>query len=614
MAESPQLRGLVSAGEIPPLAERLPQNPKVRDVLGGTDGVQKGEIGQYGGTLYQTTTGVAQFFDCWHVREMYMLHPDNTCANVYPEVAEAYEFSADKKELTFKLRKGMKWSDGEPYTVDDIMFWWEDEQNNAELNPEGGYGWWKVGGEWTEFVKVDDFTITLKFPLPYGPALSLASNWQTLYHLFGQPAHFVKTWHIKYNPDAEALAKSEGYDTWVQAYKAHETPFWSQSDTTVPEQGPWNAQLFTTTYEIFDRNPYCFEVDSEGNQLPYIDQMYAYILGNTELMNAKAVSGEVSFYNAYAALTDMPLFIENEAKGDYRTREWKQSVAETDQYSFNLNHKDPVLREIFQDIRFRRAMSLAINRQEINDKVYFGKGMIIQSTVSPDCSYYKEEWGEAYIEYDVAQANALLDEMGLQWDAAKTKRMRPDGEPLNLVLQFTSAGGEIPIERELIKEYWEAVGVGIELRGIERDLYNSRGAANELDIGTWASDRMEEIRCYMPQSTKFNPYSEMHYAREWEHWFRTEGKEGEEPPQEWKDQYATMDKWYTCATDQEYHDLAQQVWQFFSDQLVCIGVIGYPPQPALVKNGLTNVPEFAYRGDGANHLKTCWPQVWFWKA
>jgi len=612
LSEAPTLRGLVSAGKLPPLDERLPVNPKLRDMIGATDGVQKGEIGQYGGTLYQVAMGVGQFFDCWHAREMYMLHPNNEASTVFPEVAEAYEFSADAKELTFHLRKGMKWSDGAPFTVDDIMFWWEEEQWNEEINPGGPFGWWKVAGEWTEFVKVDDFTLTLKFPKPYRPVISMASNWQTLYHLFCQPAHYVKNWHIKYNENANALAEEEGYDDWTQAYNAHQNSFWNQSDTNIPEQGPWIAHEFTTTYEIFDRNPYFFEVDPEGNQLPYIDQMYVYVVESRELMTAKAVTGEQSSFIVHARVKDMPLYKENEEKGDYKVREWAQSLGGHDgHFAFNQNHKDPVLREIFSDIRFRRAMSLAIDRQEVNDVAYFGKGVIIQSTISPECSYYKEEWGKAYIDYDVDQANALLDEMGLQWDAAKQWRLRSDGKPLAIVMQYNQEFDSTVFE--LVKEYWEAVGMQVELRAIERSLYSTRIEANEHDLGVWHSDRTEEIRCYMPQSTKFNPY-EMGWARLWEDWFRSEGAEGEEPPQEWQDQYAVMDRWYTASTDEEYFDLAQQVWQFFSDQLVLIGTIGYPPQPALIKNGLMNVPEFAYRGDGANHLKTAWPQIWYWNV
>jgi peptide/nickel transport system substrate-binding protein len=600
--QAPMFQEMVANGELPPLEERLPANPLVYDV---------DEVGKYGGTLYNASMGTGQFFDLWHTREIYMLHSNNEASEVFPELAEAYEFSEDKKELTFHIRKGVKWSDGAPFTVDDIMFWWEEEQWNEELNPNGPFGWWKVAGEWTEFVKVDDYTLTLKFPEPYGPALSLASNWQTLFHLFSQPAHYVKKWHINFNEDAQQLAEDEGYDFWYQAYQFHQNSFWNQGDTDIPELGPWVASEFATTHSIFERNPYFFGVDQEGNQLPYVDQLYVYIVESRELMEAKAVAGELSSFVVYANVQNMPLYKENEEQGDYRVYEWMQSTAAANQYSFNLAHTDPVLSEIFRDINFRKAMSYAINREELNDVIWFGRGRIIQSTVSPDCSFYKEEWGNAFIEYDVDMANQLLDEMGLEWDDEQQWRLRPDGKPMALVLQFNAE--QNAAVHELIREYWEAVGIQIELRAIERTLYNTRGDANELDIGTWASDRMQEIRCYMPRSTKFNPSSEMHYAHPWDAWRVSEGAEGEEPPEEWKEQWERMDAWFTAATNDDYFNLAQEVWQFFSDQLVCIGTIGYPPQPALIKNGLTNVPEFAYRGDGANHMKTTWPETWWWK-
>ena len=409
------------------------------------------------------------------------------------------------------------------------------------------------------------------------------------------------------------VAREEGFDHWWQAYQVHRRSLWGQSDPNIPELGAWVAKEFTTTHMLFDRNPYFFEVDSEGNQLPYIDQMFVHIVENKELMTAMAVTGDLSIYIVYAEVKDMPLFKANEEKGGYQVRVWKQSLgAHGAHFAFNLNHKDPVLREIFQDIRFRQAMSLAINREEINDAYYFGKGTIMQSTVSPDASYYKEEWGKAYIEYDLDRANALLDEMGLKWDDEHKWRLRPDGERLAIVMQYDESW-ESPVF-ELVKEYWEALGMAVDVRVIEGTLYLTRRVANEIDIGVWPSDRMEELRAYMPQANKFNPYDAMNYAREWETWLRTEGEKGEEPPREWKDQYALMERWYTATTDQEYHDLGQQVWQWFSDQLLLIGTIAYPPQPALIKNGLMNVPRFAFRGDGGNHLKTVWPQVWWWKA
>ena len=170
MKEAPQLAQRVKEGTLPPLAERLPENPKVKDIIGGTEGVHKGEIGQYGGTLFLVAFGVGRMFECMHAREVYMLHVNNDVTEAFPEVAEAYEFSEDFTELTFHLRKGMKWSDGAPYSADDIIFWWEEEQLNEDIRPEGPFGYWKIAGEWTEFIKVDDFTVMLRFPQPYPPS------------------------------------------------------------------------------------------------------------------------------------------------------------------------------------------------------------------------------------------------------------------------------------------------------------------------------------------------------------------------------------------------------------------------------------------------------------
>ena len=592
--EAPEFRGLVAAGQLAPLEERIPMSPKVRDVVDG--------IGTYGGTNYREGS-------ISHVWEMYALHVNNEVTEVFPEMVESWEFDAPWDELTLHYRKGMKWSDGEPFTVDDILFWWEEEAWNEELSPQGPRGWWKVFGEWTEFIKVDDFTIKLKFPTSYRPALAMAANYQTLQTLFHEPRHFMERFHIGFNPQANELAAKEGYEGWWQAYSYHKNP---RNDTSVPQVSPYMSVEIATDHQVWNRNPCAWEVDPEGNQLPYIDQIYVYVGLSREMAVTKAAAGELTtFIQFMPNVQDIVMYKENAEQGGYEVREWVQSVAQADQYAFNQNHKDPVLREIFQDVRFRRAMSLAIDREEMNDIIYFGKGTVIQSTVNPMASYYKEEWGNAYVEYDPDRANELLDEIGLEWDSERQWRLRPDGQRLAVTLQFNERFN--PKVMELVKEYWEAVGMQVEVRAMDGGLYNQRGQANELDLGTWHSDRMEELKCYMPQATKFNPHSEMHYAREWETWFRTEGKEGEEPPQRWKDQYLAMDRWYTASTEEDYQKLAVDVWQFFSDELVNIGTIGYPPQPAVIKNGLKNVPQFAYRGDGCNHLKTVWMQTWYWE-
>lgn len=602
MKEAPELLGLVAAGKLPPLAERLPEKPLVFGVdvpLSEDFG-----IGKYGGTMYVSGTQIG------HVREKYMLQANNSVTELLPDVAESYELSEDKKTLTFHLRKGMKWSDGSAFTADNFMFWWENEANNKELSPAGPPAHWKVGNEWSKFVKVDEHTLQIQFPAGYRPAMNLASNWQTLIMFIARPEYCYK-WHVATNPDAEALAKEEGFDDWTQAYLFHSTNQRNCADVNIPSIGSFVETEIATDHSLFTRNPYSYEVDAEGNQLPYADSIYA-IVADTKVATTKAVAGEFSVYRANAV--DIPVFKENEAKGGFSVYQWKSPDGSDAQIAFNLNDKDPVLRAVFQDVRFRQAMSLAINREEINNTFFFGLGTIIQSTVSPNASYYKEEWGKAFIAYDPDQANALLDEMGLEWDAAHSLRLRPDGQPLQVVITwgYPSNGGAIC---ELLKEYWSACGVGLEIReGGDYGLYTTKGSANEYSCTMWASDRTDELRCYLPGlQTKFNPLAEMYYAIEWERWHVSGGTEGEEPPAEWQEHFKNLDAWFMAVTDEDYQKYAELVWQFYSDQLVCIGLLGYGPVPIIVKNSLKNVPQVANIGDATNHFKTSYPQLWYFE-
>jgi len=542
-----------------------------------------------------------------HIREKYMMQANNATTDIFPYVAESWEVGEGYRSITFKLRKGMKWSDGSPFTVDNYMWYWENECLNPDLLPAGPAGYWYVNDTLTKFVKVDDFTLRLEFGGPYRPVLNLASNWQTLVMFIARP-DYVKKWHIAENPDANELAKSEGFDDWTQAYLFHSSNQRNCADVNIPSVGTVVETEIETDHSTYTRNPYCFEVDAEGNQLPYFDAVYSYKL-DAKVAATKAVAGEFGVYRASPA--DIPVLQQNAASAGYRVLQWQSADGADAQVSFNLNDKDPVLRAIFQDLRFRQAMSIAINRQEINEICFFGLGQPIQSTVSPNASFYKPEWSTAFAEYDPERANALLDEMGLEWDAAKKNRLRPDGQPLKVIITwgYPAQGNEIS---ELLREYWEACGVGVEIReGGDYGLYTTKGNANEIQVSMWSSDRIDELRLYLPGTqTKFNPLAEMFYAMEWERW-HINPETGEEPPQEWKDFYEDYDAWFMAETEEEYKRLAERVFQFYSDQLVCIGLIGYGPVPIVARNELKNIPTVARIGDATNHFGTSLPQLWY---
>jgi peptide/nickel transport system substrate-binding protein len=608
--QAPQFQEMVRAGSLPDLDERLPSKPKVQPAE---------TIGKYGGTLYQASLGVNQYFDMAHLFEMYMFLPNNAGTEIEPDIADSLEFSDDAKLMTIHLRPGVKWSDGAPFTADDIMWRWEEEMGTQGLE-HWSDNLWNIGSEKPKVSKVDDFTVTIEFPVPFRPATSLISNWTALQSVFYQPAHFLRNYHIKYTPEVEQQAKDAGFEFWYQYYSDRSGLNFSRAAAGGPTLAPLMITESATTHVVWGRNPYYHVVDTEGNQLPYVDQLYMYVVENRELLKAKAMSGELSTFGAwFTELADMPAYKENESRGNYQAREWIMTTPGALNISFNLTHKDPELRRIFGDVRFRRAMSIAINRQEIIDKLYFGKAEVFQSTVDRNCSFYKEEWGKAYTQYDVDGANAMLDEMGLQWDSNNEWRLREDGRPVTVIVQFQPEFS--PSLLEMVKGFWETVGVRTDVKQIQRDLYNTMGSANELDTGVWNSDRMIELRVFQPGVTKFEPNSEMAYAVPWATWKTTGGDasllmEGqsppEEPPQEWKDQFALMDRWYSVTNDEDYRTIGQQVWQFFSDQLVLIGLVGYPVQPQIVKNGLMNCPQVANLDDGLNWFKSVHPETFWW--
>lgn len=596
--EAPMLAERVAAGTLPTVDERLPLEPRVRQVPA---------VGNYGGVIHEQTYQQGGHFFLDGALLVFPQQTNNNGTVIEPDLCTSVEISADAKEFTFHFREGLKWSDGSPFTVDDVLWWWNEEQLNTDLFPQGPYSTWRVGGELVEFTKIDDFTLLITSPEPYRPILNMSAHERmSLGSTFAEPVAYMSQFHIGFNPDANAVAASLGYDFWYQAYLArtyHLGPFAGK-----PHMGPWVKIESTTAREVFERNAFYHEVDTDGQQLPYIDYIYMDVVTDSTLRETAVLAGQMT--QSDVRLSQIDAARGNQTNGDFQILNWANSNPSQCVLSFNLNHKNPVLREIYNDLRFRQAMSYAINRNEMNDTLYFGLARPVQATINPNASYFREEWSTKYAEYDVDRANALLDEMGLQWDADHVWRLRPDGERLSSIYLYFP---EFTVEHlELVRGYWAAVGHELIITEVARALRDERGRAADHDVTGWNVDLAEEIACYLPYATKFQPNLEMYYAVNWWQWYETNGAAGEEPPQEWKDQFDRMAAWYAAPSDAEYTRLAQEVWQFFSDQVPLIGTVGYPPMPTLTKNGLMNVPEVALKGYGTLHAQTMFVQQYFW--
>jgi len=609
--EAPMLKTKVAAGELPPVEERLPEREDIRVI------VPVNQPGKYGGTLHKIGTARQEELNTLNSQ---IVKQNVEFTKVMPDLAKDIEFSKDYKTLTIHLRKGLKWSDGHPFTVDDILFWWEDVILNDELTPVKPKAWMR-GGKLAKFEKIDDYTLRIHFAIPSpNVEFKLARFWQAgAQGSFFEPKHYLKKWHIKYNPDADKLAKEEGYDHWWEAYGFHETPWPGGKDVKLPKMGPYKREKVTTTELVYVRNPYYYAVDTEGNQLPYIDKIVCYLITDPQMIKMKAIAGELDFC-IDSVLSDYPLYKENEKKGRYRTVLMEDALPTAIAIGFNLNHPDSVKRKIFQDVRFRRAMSLAINREEMNNIVFFGKGKPFQATCHPSCSFYKPEWGEAhpYLRYDPDEANKLLDEVGLDKRDAEGWRLRPDGKRLTIFIQYAYTGDAPATEMlELVKEYWEAVGVKTEIKQVEYSYYFAYVARGEHDVCVWNLDATLEGQLYTWPLHKllFDGGGVMAIGLKWDQWIDTEGEKGEEPPEEVKQWYKWIDEWLTYPPGTpKYIELAQKIFDWYAENLWEIGLVGMAKRPVILNKNLKNARlEGGLLGWDTDYQESYLPVQWYFE-
>ncbi len=593
-SEAPMLRVKVAAGELPPVEERLPQEPGVT--------VPRDEIGEYGGTL----TGWWDIIWISHF-EFYglgMIGPD---LKVVPNIAKGWDLSEDAKTLTVYLRKGMKWSDGELFTADDFLFWYEDIVLNDELTPSKPTRW-SPGGELMQVEKVDDYTVTWSFAIPNSRVIeTITQGFQWA------PKHYLEKWHPKYNPNAQKLAEEEGYDNWWAAFKFHLEEL---GDPNRPSLAPWQTTKVDSFNNMYlERNPYFWKVDTAGNQLPYVDNLIHMQFESGEAYILKIMAGEIPFGGLSLNFNDYPLYKQDEEKGDYSVVLATATAGAETGIVFNYTHKDPVLKEIFNDIRWRQAMSLAINRDEINEALYFGMGTPRQATMTPGASFYEDWMGKYYAEYDPEKANRLLDEMGLQWNEGDQWRLRPDGEDLALTFEYYQ---DITEHFELIKKYWEEVGVKVSLKRVgDSGLYRTRLAANETDLGVWKFDYQTEIRSRKagPLERFRPPFHTPSVALggvEWWNWWKSDGEIGEEPPEIIKELYDLTVQWGATTTgSDEYLRIGKEVLTINLENLFVIGTVGLIPKPIIITNSLKNV---IYEGEvfGADYLRWMQYAPWQW--
>ena len=590
--ESPALAELVAAGTIPALEERLPDNPLVLEPIE--------EIGEYGGA-YQLITRRGD----WSMLARNIAYENLVAWNrdwtqVIPNVAESYDVNDDATEYVFHLRPGLKWSDGVPFTSDDIMFWYEDILMDRDITPVVS-DTFESGGEPGVVERIDDYTVRITFAEPNGFFLQyLASLHGPLWGMTNYPRHYLEAYHPRYADDADARAAERGYGSAVGFLQTF-TNLSSRFDFGgAPVLWPWTYDTtnpWDGSQVVLERNPYYWKVDPAGQQLPYMDRAVFQILDDVEAIRLRMMNGEFDFGNRYLELDLKPVFFDNKERGDFHFVDTYSAHNNVIAIALNLTHEDPVLREIFQNKDFRIGLSHAIDREEIIDLVFVGQSEPWQLAPPPGSPVNSERLATQYLAFDLDLANEHLDRAGLTERDAQGFRLRPDGRRITFGIN-TVEGRQIHFIDilEMVSRQWRDVGIDMNVNVMERGLFYERRDVNLHDGAVWngdgGRDAMLEPRWYFPFS------NESMFAIPWAQWWRG-NPDAPEPPEAARRQMDLYDTLRGTADPDEQIRLMEEILEIAADEFYAFGIALPPTGMGIASNRLGNTP-------------TEMPDAWLW--
>lgn len=576
--EAPELAARVKDGDLPAVAERLPAEPVV---------IQPVErIGQYGGTWRTALLGPADAAWLDQLLSEPMVRWDKTMNDLLPNVAASYEGNDDGSEYTFHLREGLKWSDGAPLTADDIVFAQNDVYNNKDISV--------VGDNPVKAKKINDLTVSIILSEPNALYVETSLGGG----LLNKPKHYLEKFHKKYNPDVDKLVEEEGVADWVELFQRkggtiEGTPYnamWQNPE--LPRLHAWlpSDRLGDKTTATFIRNPFYWKVDPENRQLPYINEIKFEIINDEEVMLLNAQDGQFDMhFRHFNTPQNKPVLADNGEKGGYRFFETQPAIMNNSLIIFNLTHKDPVKREIFNNLDFRIGLSHALNRDEIVKVVNQRQGEPWQAAPRKESPYYDEEFAKQYTEYSVEKANSYLDKAGYKKDGSG-RRIGPNGKPIAFNLAFSSGSTAKPEDTlQLVRGYWQAVGIDARLKSEERSLLASRNESNDSDVFAWEGDG--GLNPTQVPDWYFPDPAYLTFARGWSDWYG-EVPDGSpvEPPAPIKKQMALYDKILLTTDRDEQIQHTKEILQIAKENFLVMGTVLTPPSYGIATNKFRNVP------------------------
>ncbi|MEM7134804.1 MAG: ABC transporter substrate-binding protein [Chloroflexota bacterium] len=598
--EAPQLAEQASSGALPAVDERLPLNPIV---------IQPEEaIGKYGGILRKTVSGQRGMGEMgWWVIEPLTLH--NPKGEIVPNVAEGWEWNDDYTELTINLRQGIKWSDGEPFTANDVMFWWDDIILNEELTPNPPTLLHR-GGELAQLAMTDDFTVVFTFAKPYALFPTYLGSWGGPREgPTTSPKHFLSQFHPTYADmaDIEALMEEDSFDTWMDLFGKQN----DKGNLNKPSLAAWVPTTEPPNpVEVYVRNPYFWKVDSAGNQLPYIDEIHEIRVADAEAALLKTIAGELDFVRALGT-ANIPILSENKENGNFRFAYANWMPNAYGNIMFNYTTEDETKRELYNQKEFRHALSVAINREEIIKLVY--KGGVFASQIAPlrGAPYHGEsDLFQSWAQFDVDLANQMLDNLGLTERDDEGFRLAPNGEELLLIISATTAWPAETAElMELVKGYWAEVGINAAVTPEAGPLWGTRHGAGEHDVSA-RGGHFGGGPVHPTLNANTFALGGWQWGPDWALWLDTDGEQGAEPPDDVKRIRELRDQILGEPDEDTRNALMQEVFEIHMDNIWSIGLVVDDPkfgQLTNVHNRVRNVVTWSISGEWTPTI----PGQWF---
>ena len=606
--ESPMLAALVAEGGLPPLEERLPTPPRILEY---TRPYQ--HPGKYGGELV-LLMGRSKDVRLMVVYGYARLVGYNLEYELVPDVLESFEVEEDRR-FTLRLRKGHRWSDGHPFTAEAFRYYWEDVATNEDLAKFGPPAALLVDGQLPVFEVLDETTVryTWEKPNPFFlPALAGARP-ETVY----APGHYLKQFHARYTDvkKLEAMAREEGRRNWASVHIARFRPY-KNVNPDLPTLQPWiNTTAPPSQRFVFVRNPFFHRVDQNGMQLPYIDRVVLDI-ADGKLIPAKTGAGESDLQARHINFSDYTFLKKNEKRTGRKVLLWDTTLGSHIALYPNLNVQDPIWRELVRDRRFRRALSMAIDRNEINQVIYYGFAREGNDTVFPDCPLYKPEYTTAWAKFDLKKANALLDEIGLTERNDEGIRLLPDGRPLEVIVETAGESTEQVDVLELIASTWTKAGVKLFTKPLQREVFRNRIYAGETLMSVWGGLENGLPTPGMSPSELAPTRQDQYQWPKWGQYHETNGKVGEPPDLPAAQRLMELNAaWLTAPNESE----RKRIWQLMLDiraqETFTIGIVAGVPQPVVINKKLRNIPKKGiYNWDPGAHFGIYHPDTFWFDA